>query len=114
MIRSSWIFIIRDRTNSGSERHPNSHQYMMSYRGSGDLQVMIGERWDSNPLVSESGEGIINKWISIPPNTWHQVITSKENWIVVSFHTVAEDELIEERPDPSDTQLTRKRLYLKK
>jgi hypothetical protein len=111
-IRSSWVFIVCALTNSGAERHPNSHQYMMSYRGSGDLQVMIGERWDSNPLISDSGVEIENKWISIPPNTWHRVVTSKENWVVVSFHTVPESELIEERPDPSDTQITRQRLYL--
>jgi hypothetical protein len=114
MIRSSWVFIIRALTNSGAERHPNSHQYMMSYRGSGDLQVMIGERWNSNLLVSDSGIEINNKWISIPPNNWHQVVTSKEKWIVVSFHTVLENELIEERPDPSDNRLIRQRFYLNK
>ena len=112
IIRSSWVFIICALTNSGAERHPNSHQYMMSFRGSGDLQVMIGERWNSNLLVSDSGIEINNKWISIPPNNWHQVVTSKEKWVVVSFHTVPEEELIEEHPDPSDTRLTRQRRYL--
>jgi hypothetical protein len=111
IIRSSWVFIIRAQTNSGAERHPNSHQYMMSYRGSGDLQVMVGEKWSSHPLTSKSGVDVINKWISIAPKTWHQVVTSKENWVVVSFHTVPEDELIEERPDPSDSRFTRQRLY---
>jgi len=111
MIRSSWVFIVRAKAKSGAERHPNSHQYMMSYRGGGDLQVMTGEKWDSNLLSSDPGKGIESRWVSIPPCTWHQAVTSKENWVVVSFHTAPEDELIEERPDPTDTQLTRQRLY---
>src|SRR5262249_27793524 len=37
-IRSSWVFILRANTTTGAERHPNSHQRMMSYRGSGDFQ----------------------------------------------------------------------------
>lgn len=114
VIRSSWVFVVRAQVKSGAERHPNSHQYMMSYRGSGDLQILTGERWDSNLLISGSGLGIKSKWISIPPNIWHQAVTSKKNWAVVSFHTVPKDELIEERPDPTDTKLTCQRLYMDK
>src|SRR4029453_15976112 len=32
-IRSSWIFFLRAGTNTGPERHPNSHQRMMSLEG---------------------------------------------------------------------------------
>ncbi len=110
-IRSSWVFIVRAHAESGAERHPNSHQYMMSYRGSGDLQVMTGEKWDSNLLVSDLGKERESRWVSIPPYTWHQAVAPKENWVVVSFHTAPENELIEERPDPADTKLTRQRLY---
>ena len=38
-IQSSWVFILRARTETGAERHPNSHQRMLSYEGSGDLQT---------------------------------------------------------------------------
>ena len=112
MICSSWVFVLRAQTNTGAEKHPNSHQRMMSYRGSGDLQIWTGERWCSNPLVSDSEARIGSRWISIPPNIWHQAVVPEENWVVVSFHTVSEDELIEERPDPTDTKLTRQRRYL--
>lgn len=37
IIRSSWVFILRANTTTGAERHPNSHQRMMSYRGAGDF-----------------------------------------------------------------------------
>src|SRR3984893_14728085 len=39
MIRSSWVFILRAGTNTGAERHPNSHQRMRSFEGSGDMQM---------------------------------------------------------------------------
>jgi hypothetical protein len=112
MIRSSWVFALRARANTGAERHPNSHQRMMSYKGSGDLQIFTGERWCSNHLVSDSNAQIENRWISIPLNTWHQAIVAKENWIVVSFHTAPADELVEERPDAANTGLTHQRKYL--
>ncbi len=110
MIRSSWVFVLRAFTNTGPERHPNSHQRMMSYRGSGDLQVRTGDRWRSNLLVS-GRDTWIHRWISIPPNTWHRAIVPEENWAVVSFHTITEDELIEERPDKSNAGLTHQRKY---
>jgi hypothetical protein len=128
MIRSSWVFILRAQVNTGAERHPNSHQLMMSYRGSGDIQIWAGESmplnpsvpsrvnfvkgWRSNYLVSDSDAQIDSRWISIPPNIWHQAVVPEENWVVVSFHTVLEDELIEERPDATDIELTYQRRYL--
>jgi hypothetical protein len=36
MISSSWVFVIHAQTSTGAERHPNSCQRMMSYRGAGD------------------------------------------------------------------------------
>jgi len=111
-IRSSWVFVLRALTNTGPERHPDSHQRMMSYRGSGDLQVQTGDGWRSNSLVSSQDALIQNRWISIPPNTWHRAIVPEENWAVVSFHTVAEGELIEERPNKSDAGFTHQRKYM--
>ena len=113
-ICSSWVFILRAQVNTGAERHPNSHQRMMSYRGSGDIQIWNGEIWLSNHLVSDSEAPIESRWISIPPNTWHQAVVHEENWVVLSFHTAHEDELIEERPDTTNTELTHQRKYLEK
>ena len=113
IIRSSWVFVLRAQANTGAERHPNSRQRMMSYIGSGDLQIWDGERWCSNFLFSNVNTPIESRWLSIPPNVWHQAVVPKENWVVVSFHTVPEDELIEERPDATDTRLTHRRKYMK-
>jgi hypothetical protein len=111
-IQSSWVFILRSRSTSGAERHPNSHQRMASYRGAGDFQIHDGQQWQSNHLSSEADQELERRWVSIPVNTWHQGVTGDHDWVVVSFHTVPEGELIEERPDPTDDSITHSRTYL--
>jgi hypothetical protein len=116
-IKSSWVFVLRAGVNTGAERHPNSHQRMMSFQGSGDMQVQEGssapsdEGWKSNMLISVSDAPLEERWISIPQNVWHQPVISKEaDWVVVSFHTVPAEELIEERS--SGQERTKQMRYL--
>jgi hypothetical protein len=116
-IRSSWVFVLRRGVTTGAERHPNSRQRMMSWSGGGDFQVHDGKRWRSHRLVSDPGAPLEERWISIPAETWHQGVVGEEDWLVVSFHTVAAEELIEERPDPADPdsfhpRRTRRRKYV--
>src|SRR5213595_573616 len=50
-IRSGWIFVLRAGTDTGAERHPNSHQRMMTLHGSGDMRIRAdaaSSRWESN------------------------------------------------------------------
>jgi hypothetical protein len=138
VIRSSWVFILRAGANTGAERHPNSHQRMMSWEGSGDMQVGedqqrsdvgrlravatasqggqmsdINIHWQSNVLVSDPDAPLERRWISIPENVWHRPVVSKEaDWVVVSFHTVPAEELIEERPSEDGVSGTRQMRYL--
>src|SRR5712691_2665502 len=62
-IRSGWIFVLRAGSDTGAERHPNSHQRMMTFGGMGDMQTDIKLvkndvesqseiEWQSNVLVS--------------------------------------------------------------
>jgi hypothetical protein len=114
-IRSAWIFILRGGANTGPERHPNSHQRMMSFIGSGDLQTREGadQSWTSNILVSDKSKPLEQRWMSIPRNVWHQpVIPPGEDWVVVSFHTVPAEELIEERPAVSGDMGMRQMRYV--
>ncbi|MDE0107439.1 MAG: hypothetical protein OXJ37_00655 [Bryobacterales bacterium] len=101
-IRSSWVFVLRAKTGSGAERHPNSIQRVMSFRGSADLQTQVGEQpgetWASNQLVSQPDAPLEDRWLSIPRGVWHQGVMAGENWVVVSFHTALAQDLIEERP----------------
>ena len=38
-IRSAWVFVLRAGADTGAERHPNSHQRMMTLHGTGDMRV---------------------------------------------------------------------------
>lgn len=97
-IRSSWVFVIKPNICTGAERHPNSHQRMMNFKGRGDLQIKKKRKWYSSFLVSDPKSPFEKRWVSIPPMTWHQAVTGEAYWTVVSFHTVPSDELVEERP----------------
>jgi hypothetical protein len=109
-IRSGWVFILRAGVDTGAERHPNSHQRMMTFDGTGDMKIDVTRTsndvtteseivWESNVLVSDPGAAREQRWISIPQNVWHRpVIPKGADWTVVSFHTVPAAELIEERP----------------
>src|SRR5438552_1767301 len=114
-IRSAWVFVLRAGADTGAERHPNSHQRMMSFEGSGDLQTGEPGQWQSNVLVSSSVAPLERRWVSIPTNVWHRpVIDASADWAVVSFHTVLAEELIEERRDDSREAGTRQMRYLGK
>lgn len=110
-IRSAWVFILGAKHESGFERHPNSHQRVMSYRGWGDFQVGYPDT-TSNHLSSDRTLGIERRWVSIPVNEWHQAVVPTQNWVVVSFHTALAAELIEERPTNQGFRATKQRTYI--
>jgi hypothetical protein len=58
-IRSAWVFVLRAGANTGAEKHPNSHQRMISFEGSGDLQ----------PVNRESGNRMF--WLVILSRRWN-------------------------------------------
>ncbi|HXH06125.1 MAG TPA: hypothetical protein VNI83_05985 [Vicinamibacterales bacterium] len=95
-IRSAWVFALRAATSTGAERHPNSHQRVVSLSGSADLQTWDGSRWQSHRLESGSAD-LDGRWLSIPVGTWHRpVVDAAQDWLVMSFHTAEADRLIEE------------------
>jgi len=119
-IRSSWVFVLRAGATTGAERHPNSHQRMMSFEATGDLQTEAEQSeskivWQSNILVCDPEAPLERRWISIPRNVWHQVVVPEgPDWVVVSFHTIPAEELIEERPDSDDSVGTKQMRYIGK
>ncbi len=106
-VRSSWVFLMRAPAVTGAERHPNSHQRSVAYRGTGFFEV------SDSPQFDGEGEGasllltggfetpLETRWISIAASVWHQAVVPEGEWIVVSFHTATENELKEERPEPA-------------
>jgi hypothetical protein len=114
-IQSAWVFVLRAGADTGAERHPNSHQRMMSFDGSGDMQTGEPGQWQTNVLVSDPEGPLERRWISIPRNIWHRpMVGADADWVVVSFHTVPADELIEERPDRSREDGTKQMKYLER
>ena len=114
-IRSGWIFILRAGADTRPERHPNSHQRMMTLDGTGDMRVRAGlaSMWRSDFLISDPDAPLERRWISIPPNTWHQPVVGKDaHWVVVSFHTVRAEELVEEKPDSDRGRGTKRKKYV--
>lgn len=111
-IRSAWIFVLRAGADTGAERHPNSHQRMMTFEGSGDMKTGEPGQWQSNVLISNAEAPLEQRWISIPQNVWHRPVVGKDSdWTVVSFHTVPTEELIEEKPDDSSQDGTKQMKY---
>ena len=114
-IRSAWVFVLRAGVDTGAERHPNSHQRMMSFEGSGDMYTGEQGDWQSHVLISNPEAPLEQRWISIPQNAWHRPVVGKDtDWTVVSFHTVAANELIEERLDESARHGTKQMKYLER
>jgi hypothetical protein len=111
-IRSAWVFVLRAGADTGEERHPNSHQRMMSFEGSGDMRTGEPSEWQSNVLVSNPDAPLEQRWISIPQNVWHRPVVGATDWTVVSFHTVPAEELIEEKPDDTSQDGAKQMKYL--
>ncbi len=112
-IRSAWVFVLRAGADTGAERHPNSHQRMTTFEGSGDMRTRQPSEWKSNVLVSNPQAPLEQRWISIPQNVWHHpVVGADADWTVVSFHTVPAEELVEEKPDGSSQDGTKQMKYL--
>ena len=95
-IASSWIFALRANITSGAERHPNSIQRFMSFKGTADMQTWEGGRWKSNVLSADASLPLEQRWLAIPLNVWHRPVMQDMHWVVVSFHTASDDTLIEE------------------
>jgi len=109
-IRSSWVFVLRAGTTSGAERHPNSIQRMTSWRGDGDMHIWDGG-WRPSGLTPDAAAALESRWVSIPLKVWHKPVMGAENWVVVSFHTASDTELIEERGDPATNAPTERHTY---
>jgi len=97
-IRSGWIFVLRAGADTGAERHPNSHQRMMTLHGSGDMKTESKK----GELRIKKDEKRIDWQSNVPPNVWHRPVVGRDgDWVVISFHTVPAEELIEEKLDES-------------
>jgi len=61
--------------------------------------------WQANRIRAPrigSRASVQQRWVSIPPSTWHRLVVGTEPWGTLSFHTVDPEELTEETPVDSD------------
>ena len=75
------------------------------------MQLWEEAAWHSNVLVADSSAPLEGRWVSIPVNVWHKPVMGAENWVVVSFHTATDHDLIEERGDPATNAKTQQHSY---
>ncbi len=88
-IRSIWIFVLKKDVPSIEHFHPNSTQYTVMVEGKGRVKL-AGE---FTPL--RNFEEDTTSWLVIPPHTNHEFYPEGDDIVVISFHTVPADQLIE-------------------
>ena len=98
-IKSCRVFALRAGLASRTECHPNSHQRMLSLAGTGEIKVFDGLEPHTVSLRSDRGGPLELRWGSLQENIWHQPIAGPKDWVVLTFHTAIEAELIDEYRD---------------
>lgn len=87
-IKSCWIFVLKKDVPSGCHYHPNSIQHMVMTEGEGTSKVGTESR-----QMTRFGEP--DCWYVIPEGTPHEFFPTKQDMVVISFHTCESDELEE-------------------
>jgi len=100
-IRSAWMFFLRPNTSCPSHRHPNSVQYSAIVEGGGTIR--IGEEQKEIQIFDPVRR---QAWYVIRKDVPHQFITGDRTNVVLSFHTVPPNELVE-----VETSTGRSRFY---
>ena len=95
-IGSARIFVLRANTCFRTERHPNSRQRVISLEGQGNIVVKDPTSPRTDILTSAPDAPLEARWASVPPNVWHQPRAGNQDWVVLTFHQVPENELIDE------------------
>ena len=90
-IASAWVFVLRANHLNPAHLHPNSTQYTAAIRGGGTGFFGKEELALRNFDAAHPDETLY----VIPPGTAHAFATGSEGLVVVSFHTVAPEELLE-------------------
>ena len=98
-IKSCRVFALRAGLESGIECHPNSHQRVLSLEGTGEIRVFDDPEPYTVSLRSDMGGPLELRWGSLQENIRHQPVAGKEDWVVLTFHTASEAELIDEYKD---------------
>jgi quercetin dioxygenase-like cupin family protein len=92
-IRSGGVFVLPGGSAPPAHRHPNSTQHMRVLSGDA-VAVLRSEETTEDP--TRSGIGAEHPWLVIPRDVVHGFELSPDHDLVVlSFHTVPQEELLE-------------------
>lgn len=97
-IESAWVFVQRPKSFPPAHMHPNSVQHMAVISGTG--MCHIGRK---TSVIQPFDPAYPDQSIYvIPENTPHALESFNEPLVILSFHTVAAAQLIEEDADTGD------------
>jgi hypothetical protein len=88
-IASAGLFVLPARSSPTPHRHPNSIQHMRRLAGEARVRLTLGD--DVLDRVVDADE----RWVVIEADATHQIDVGDQELVVISFHTVAQDELLE-------------------
>ena len=94
-IRSGAVFVLPARSSPPGQHHPNSIQHMRVLAGRAVVTLRSRERTaQHDPARYDMGEE--RPWLVIPRGVVHQFeIPPEAELVVLSFHTVPEEDLLE-------------------
>ena len=103
-VRLCRLFLLRSGARMAvPERHRNSVQRLVSYRGSGSIHqgvtgggpMGLKARAIRSPGADESD--LVRHWDIVPAGVWHYPeADGAEDWATVTFHSAAENEIVDE------------------
>jgi hypothetical protein len=88
-IASAGLFVLPPRSRPTSHRHPNSIQHMRRLAGQARVRLTLGDQ-ALDRLV-----GADERWVVIQADATHQIVVGDREFVVLSFHTVPQEELLE-------------------
>lgn len=103
-IRLCRLFLLRRGARMAvPERHRNSVQRLVSYRGSGSIHQGVPgggpEGLKARAICSPSADdsGLACHWDIVPAGVWHfPEADGGEDWATVTFHSASEGEIVDE------------------
>lgn len=95
-LRACRLSVMRGGTAYHVERHPNAAQYVYSLANDGTISVWNGNLWQASELTSDPDAPLTARWHAIPADTWHQPTPGRRDWVVLGFHTVTADRLVDD------------------
>jgi quercetin dioxygenase-like cupin family protein len=90
-VASAWVFVLRPRTRNPAHLHPSSTQYTAAIAGGGTCYV--GD--EARELEPFDRARIGRTLLVIPAGTPHAFEPGAEPLVVLSFHSVTPEELVE-------------------